>query len=131
MKQYDDLSDLLNHSGFTWDEAKQMIAANDDVWELHIKIFEDKVLDGNGIAGGQVLQVKTDRSAPEVIPDRACDNLQTPGEDINLSDQQGKWTTSTPDIGRASKAQKTDQEMLSEMAGVVTRLQCQKATKYY
>ncbi|XVF89419.1 hypothetical protein PTKIN_Ptkin19aG0129000 [Pterospermum kingtungense] len=155
MKQYDDISDLLNHSGFVWDEAKQMIVANNDVWELHIKenpdavsykdkflgsysalckIFEDKVLDGNGIAGDQVLEVETDRTAPEVILDRACDNLQTPGGDIHLSDQQRKRTTATPDIGRASKAQKTDQEMqqmLSEMAGVVTRLQCQKEIKNY
>lgn len=38
MKQYDDISDLLNHSGFVWDEAKQMVVANNDVWEVYIKV---------------------------------------------------------------------------------------------
>lgn len=152
MKQYDDVSDLLNHSGFVWDEAKQMVVANDDVWEAYIKehpvavsykdkclgnygdlckIFEDKVLDG---IPGQVLAVETACSAPEVILDGACGNLQTLGGDIHLSDQQGKRTTATPDLGRASKAQKTDQEMqqmLSKMAGVVTRLASQKGNKSY
>ncbi|XWS26143.1 hypothetical protein CRYUN_Cryun26dG0005600 [Craigia yunnanensis] len=151
MKQYDGISDLLNHSGFVLDEAKQMVVANNDVWEVYIKehpdavsyrdkflgsysdlckIFEDKVLDG--IPSGQILGVETDHSAPEVILDRTCDNLQTPGGDIHLSDQQRKRSTATPDLGRASKAQKTDQEMqliLSKMAGVVTRLASQKGNK--
>ena len=38
MKQYDDISDLLNHSGF-WDEAKQMAVANTDVWGVYIKVW--------------------------------------------------------------------------------------------
>ncbi|XVE53513.1 hypothetical protein DITRI_Ditri03aG0009400 [Diplodiscus trichospermus] len=154
MKQYDDISDILNHSGFVWDEAKQMVVANDDVWEVYIKehpdavsyrdkflgsysdlckIFEDKVLDG--IPNDQVLGVETDHSVPEVTMDRACGNLHTPGEDSHLSDQrQRKRPTATQDLGRARKAQKTDQEMqqmLSKMAGVVTRLASQKGNKNY
>ena len=39
MKQYDDISDLFNHSGFVWDEAKQMAVANTDVWEVYIKVW--------------------------------------------------------------------------------------------
>ena len=38
MKQYDDISDLLNHSGFVLDETKQMVVANNDVWEVYIKV---------------------------------------------------------------------------------------------
>ncbi|XVF35694.1 hypothetical protein REPUB_Repub18cG0168100 [Reevesia pubescens] len=38
MKQYDGINDLLNHSGFVWDEAKQMILGNNDVWEVYIKL---------------------------------------------------------------------------------------------
>ncbi|XVE97320.1 hypothetical protein REPUB_Repub03eG0009500 [Reevesia pubescens] len=123
MKQYDDISDLLNHSGFVWDEAKQMVVANNDVWEVYIKMG---VLDG--IPSGQVLGVESNHGASEVILDRACGNLQTPGGDIHLSDQQRKRSTATPDLERASKAQKTDQEMqkmLSSMAGAVTRLASQ------
>ncbi|XP_017983022.1 PREDICTED: L10-interacting MYB domain-containing protein isoform X1 [Theobroma cacao] len=153
MKQYDDISDLLNHSGFVWDEAKQMVVANNDVWEVYIKehpdavsykdkflgsysdlckIFKDEVLDGR--PSGQVLGVETDHSAPEVILDRAPGNLQTQGGDFHLFDQHRKRSTATPDIGRASKAPKTDQEMqkmVSRMAGAVTRLASQKGNKNY
>ncbi|XWS17876.1 hypothetical protein CRYUN_Cryun33cG0106200 [Craigia yunnanensis] len=184
MKQYDDISDLLNHSGFVWDETKHM----DNIMWLEVlfsfplrtplkgiaidillfffsivnsmlfsrkflqehpdavsyrdkflgsysdlcKIFEEKVLDG--IPSGQVLGVETDHSAPEITVDRACGNLQTPRGDIHLPDQQRKRSTATPDLGRSSKTPKTDQEMqqmLSKMAGVVTRLASQKGNKNY
>ena len=96
------------------------------------KIFEDEVL--AGAPSGQVLGVETDHTAPEVILDRECGNLETPGGDIHLSDQQRKRSTGTPDLGRASKAQKTDQEMqkmLFKMAGIVTRLASPKGNKNY
>lgn len=38
MKQYDDITNLLSHSGFVWDEAKQMVVASDDVWEVYIEV---------------------------------------------------------------------------------------------
>lgn len=37
-KQYDDVSNLLNLSGFAWDETQQMVTADDEVWEACIKV---------------------------------------------------------------------------------------------
>lgn len=37
-RQYEDISNLLNLNGFTWDETEQMVAADDDVWEACIKV---------------------------------------------------------------------------------------------
>ncbi|XP_039007618.1 L10-interacting MYB domain-containing protein-like [Hibiscus syriacus] len=144
MKQYNDITDLISHSGFLWDEEKQMVVANNDNWEVYVKehpdavsyrdkvlgsysdlckIFREEVLDG--IPSDQILDVETDHCASDTILDRAFGDLQTPGGDINLSDQQRKRPTATADIERASKAQKTKQDMqkmLSKMTGVVTRL---------
>lgn len=36
--QYIDVSNLLEQSGFAWDETQQIIAAEDDVWEAYIKV---------------------------------------------------------------------------------------------
>ncbi|OWM86815.1 hypothetical protein CDL15_Pgr015851 [Punica granatum] len=37
MKQHDEISSLLSHSGFAWDEAREMVTAEDHVWEAYIK----------------------------------------------------------------------------------------------
>lgn len=37
-KQYDDICKLLSYSGFGWDETKQMVTADNDVWEAYIKV---------------------------------------------------------------------------------------------
>lgn len=39
MKQHDDVSNLLSHSGFMWDESQQMVTADDDVWESYVKVL--------------------------------------------------------------------------------------------
>ncbi|KAL1168130.1 hypothetical protein V6Z11_A05G064300 [Gossypium hirsutum] len=153
LKQYNDICDLLNHNGFIWDNDKKMVVANNDVWEVYMKehpdavsyrdkvlgsygdlckIFRDEVLEG--IPCGQVLGEGTDCFASEVILDRASGNLQTLSGDINLSDQQMKRSIATPQLERASKAQKTEQEMqkmLSKMAGAVTRLARKNGNKNY
>lgn len=38
MKQHDEISNLINHSGFTWDESQQMVTADNDVWEAYVKV---------------------------------------------------------------------------------------------
>lgn len=38
MKRHDDISNLLNHHGFSWNEALQMVIADNDVWEAYIKV---------------------------------------------------------------------------------------------
>lgn len=38
MKQYDDICNLLNHTGFTWDESQQMVTADNDFWEAYVEV---------------------------------------------------------------------------------------------
>ncbi|CAL5375078.1 unnamed protein product [Camellia sinensis] len=37
MKHYKDINNLLNQSGFAWDERLQIIVADDDKWDAYIK----------------------------------------------------------------------------------------------
>jgi hypothetical protein len=37
-KEYMDVTDLLNHNGFAWDEIRQKVTADDFVWEAYIKV---------------------------------------------------------------------------------------------
>lgn len=37
-KQYDDICKLLSCNGFGWDDTKQMVTADNDVWEAYIKV---------------------------------------------------------------------------------------------
>ncbi|XP_065635825.1 uncharacterized protein LOC112039044 [Quercus suber] len=51
LKEYTDVTDILNHNGFAWDEIRQTMTADDDVWEAYIKehpdavTYRDKILD--------------------------------------------------------------------------------------
>lgn len=38
MKQYNDISNLLNYSGFAWNESQQIVTADDHIWEAYIKV---------------------------------------------------------------------------------------------
>lgn len=38
MKQHEDICNLLQHSGFSWDETQQMVIGDDIVWETYIKV---------------------------------------------------------------------------------------------
>ncbi|XP_010274349.1 PREDICTED: L10-interacting MYB domain-containing protein-like isoform X2 [Nelumbo nucifera] len=43
-KQYNDIVTLLGQSGFTWDERRQTVAANDYVWDDYLKAHPDSRL---------------------------------------------------------------------------------------
>lgn len=38
MKQYVDISNLLNQEGFSWDEASHMIVASNDLWKSYAEV---------------------------------------------------------------------------------------------
>ena len=39
MKKHDDISNILSHSEFTWNETLQTLNAEDDVWDAYIKVW--------------------------------------------------------------------------------------------
>lgn len=45
MKRHDDISSLLNHDGFAWDETLKMVVAENDVWEAYIKVYSFPFID--------------------------------------------------------------------------------------
>ncbi|WCJ30413.1 L10-interacting MYB domain-containing protein [Euphorbia peplus] len=40
-RMYGDIKDLLDHNGFSWDEIREMITAEDDVWDAYTKAHPD------------------------------------------------------------------------------------------
>lgn len=37
-KQFNDVKNLLGQNGFSWDETRQMVVADDYIWDAHIKV---------------------------------------------------------------------------------------------
>ncbi|XP_021619891.1 uncharacterized protein LOC110620451 isoform X3 [Manihot esculenta] len=40
-KQYNDVKNLLEQNGFSWDDTQKMVIADDDVWDAFIKVHPD------------------------------------------------------------------------------------------
>ncbi|KAJ9180208.1 hypothetical protein P3X46_008483 [Hevea brasiliensis] len=40
-KQYNDVKNLLEQNGFSWDDGRKMVMADDDVWDAFIKVHPD------------------------------------------------------------------------------------------
>lgn len=154
MKQHDDVSNLLSHSGFMWDESQQMVTADDDVWESYVKeypdatyyrgkylhsfsslrkIFENEVPDGR--CSGQCLDIETDITALEIEMDGPSGAPQVQAGNTRPYDDERKRPAETlTESQHPKKVQKTGKRMeeaLSEMAGVVKRLVYNRENKNY
>ncbi|XP_059640663.1 L10-interacting MYB domain-containing protein [Cornus florida] len=155
MKQYIDISSLLNQNGFAWDEAHQIVAADDDAWEAYIKdhpdaiLYKDKILGhyndlcmifGSGITDEQlsfqVLGIETDYNSLIMGIKEVPGDIQLQDIGIKTCDQSKKRPAVTPSVsGRSSKVQKTGkeemQEAFTDMADVFAKLVGKKADKKF
>ncbi|XP_059592277.1 L10-interacting MYB domain-containing protein isoform X3 [Vitis vinifera] len=152
MKQYNDISNLLNYSGFAWNESQQIVTAEDHIWEAYIKghpdavSFRDKFLGsysdlckifGIGILDEsfscQDLSMEIDPNIIEVKMDGASEDSQFFVRDSEIPDQSRKRQTAVPSaMEHSRKTQKTMegmQEALNEMTGMVTTLVSNKEDK--
>ncbi|OAY27515.1 uncharacterized protein LOC110604276 isoform X2 [Manihot esculenta] len=127
MKECENISSLLNCSGFSWDATQQMVIADDAVWESYIQVQPDAIAYRNKVSENYIdlcqiqrsetsniqnLEVQTGNDSEEVRVDLLLGDVQFPMEDIPISDQQRKRPTKTPpDYENSSKVQKVDKEM--------------------
>lgn len=153
MKEYNDISSLLDQNGFAWDETLQIIVADDDVWEAYIKEHPDAVtyrnkiiryfndsciLFGSGIANGglscQVPGMEFDNVALDIKMDEISGYVQI-CTDIDDSDEGKKRPIAVPSAsGRSSKVQKTCYEVRepsSDKTGIFAKLVNKKEEKSY
>ncbi|RVW54114.1 hypothetical protein CK203_092201 [Vitis vinifera] len=149
---YNDISNLLNYSGFAWNESQQIVTAEDHIWEAYIKghpdavSFRDKFLGsysdlckifGIGILDEsfscQDLSMEIDPNIIEVKMDGASEDSQFFVRDSEIPDQSRKRQTAVPSaMEHSRKTQKTMegmQEALNEMTGMVTTLVSNKEDK--
>ncbi|KAI8569315.1 hypothetical protein RHMOL_Rhmol02G0269400 [Rhododendron molle] len=153
MKEYNDISSLLDQNEFAWDETLQIIVADDDVWEAYIKEHPDAVtyrnkiigyfndlciLFGSGIANGglscQVPGMEFDDVALDIKMDEISGYVQI-CTDIDDSDEGKKRPIAVPSAsGRSSKVQKTCYEVRepsSDKTGIFAKLVNKKEEKSY
>uniref|UniRef100_A0A5B6YGW0 Myb/SANT-like domain-containing protein n=1 Tax=Davidia involucrata TaxID=16924 RepID=A0A5B6YGW0_DAVIN len=134
MRQYNNISNLLNQKCFVWDETQQTVTADNGVWEAYIKdhpdaaMYKDKVLEtysnlslifGNGIHDGGLSflgpEMDIDHTALEMGMDGIIEGLQSPGKDITISNQRKKRRSATPlPFACSRKVKKTSKEGLQE-----------------
>ncbi|KAG7572100.1 Myb/SANT-like domain [Arabidopsis suecica] len=122
MKERDDINNILNLDGFTWDEEKQTIVAEDEYWEAYIKehpdatIYKGKTLDSYG----NLCKLNDHLSQESFNCENLMIELENYGNEMEIVDdlsslhkQQNKRTNPiTPPLGLVvCKAQKTGVEM--------------------
>ncbi|KAF4359328.1 hypothetical protein CsatB_020170 [Cannabis sativa] len=81
-KLYDDICKLLSCSGFGWDEANQMVTADNDVWEAYSKENPDTIL-----YRSTGLSIYSDLS--KIYQSRVLDKRLDVMDTENISDDQG------------------------------------------
>lgn len=152
MKQHGEISNLINHSGFSWDESQQMVTADNDVWEAYVKEYPDAVsyrdkilcsyrdlckVFGNKVSGERFsnhgLVMEVDITAQGIEMEGTSRDQEFPTRNTQMFVDERKRPTETPlESQRPRKVQKTDnrmEEALSEIAGVVKRLVNKKENK--
>ncbi|KAI8027089.1 L10-interacting MYB domain-containing protein [Camellia lanceoleosa] len=131
MKQYDDISTLLNKNGFAWDEIEQKVTADDDYWEAYIEehpdavaykdiilenycdlsiIFGDEIHDGT--SSYLCPEMNIDDNALEMGMDGIFGALKSPAIDNEVSNGRKRRQSTTPlSSTHGRKIKKTGEEL--------------------
>ncbi|KAI3472998.1 hypothetical protein Pfo_030081 [Paulownia fortunei] len=154
MKQYIEISNLLNQEGFLWDEASHTIVAENDTWELYAKehpeilSYKDKVIEHYGelctIFGTTELvdrklscnlEVEFDQHPIDIKVDEYSGDLPVTFLETEIYDQVKKRPSSTSlALECHSKAQKTGKKVredFTNITSVVTKLVNKEAGNNY
>lgn len=150
MKQYTDISNLLDRDGFVWNETQQIVTANDDVWEAYIKecpeaiLYRNKILENyndmciiwrNGNSNERTSCMGLDTEIYQSALEVKTDGVQSSAKDIEKSYQSKKRQSSTPlsssSYNKVCKTSDGMKEVLNKMAGAVTTLAAKNGTKNY
>ncbi|KAL8521813.1 hypothetical protein ACS0TY_012106 [Phlomoides rotata] len=128
MKQYVEISNLLNQEGFSWDEASRMIVADYDLWELYAEehpvaiSYKDKVIEHYSklcsIFGTELVDRKLSCDVPmefdhplDIKADEYSGELPVMFLESEMYEQARKRPPPTPiALERYEKAQKTGDE---------------------
>ncbi|RZC06038.1 L10-interacting MYB domain-containing protein [Glycine soja] len=89
MKKHDDISNILSHSEFAWNETLQTINAEDDVWDAYIKIFGNKLMEVPDVRVSDLEQLhlmEANDFTIEMDMDEANENLLNISS-VDISDQ--------------------------------------------
>ncbi|XP_059652509.1 uncharacterized protein LOC132299732 isoform X2 [Cornus florida] len=130
MKQYNNVSNLLNQKGFVKDEIQQAVAAEDSVWKAYIKEhpdaakYKDQVLEsysdlsiifGDGIQDARLSpEMDIGHNALELWMDGISGGLQSPDRDNKVSNQKKKRHSATPLTSACSRKIKITSKGLQE-----------------
>ncbi|XP_038700570.1 L10-interacting MYB domain-containing protein [Tripterygium wilfordii] len=141
-QKHDDISNILSNSGFSWDEAQQLIIADNNIWEAYIKdnpeaiayrernlgdyrdlckIFGEKGSDER--LSGQAIKLGTYHNSLGLEMDGVLGDLQTHTENVASAEQRKRPSVILSDR-RRGKVQRTSKDMqrVLEIAGVVKML---------
>ncbi|XP_028803943.1 uncharacterized protein LOC114759016 [Neltuma alba] len=110
-KQYEILKELLDQSGFEWDEKRKMVNATDSVWNDYIKINPDaQILKGRAIKNFNELSIIIGNNDPPdsslianfglTTNDEVTDGQEAFGHETENAKEKGKYVTWTDDMDR-------------------------------
>ncbi|KAK7295758.1 hypothetical protein RJT34_18670 [Clitoria ternatea] len=92
-KHYDIMKELLDQSGFEWDEKRKMVIANDSVWNEYIKINPDaRLLKGRVIRNYDELSIIISHCyPPDSSTNGACANMGITTDNDVMEAQQTNY----------------------------------------
>uniref|UniRef100_A0A2N9GKK1 Myb/SANT-like domain-containing protein n=1 Tax=Fagus sylvatica TaxID=28930 RepID=A0A2N9GKK1_FAGSY len=149
-KEYMDVTDLLNHNGFAWDEIRQKVTADDFVWEAYIKehpdaiAYRDKILDdycdlcliyGNESRNGRLsysdIKMEINTNTLVMGIDDLIGDIQSPAMEFEISRQRRKRKSATLSTSACvQKVQRTIKEEIQEPCVIKTYLGTEEDKDY-